>query len=459
MIVNLEDAGFVVGFTSMYHCYASGFPKAGNISKMVDKRGGVSLGWFIDYILDIAKQRGISKKELTGLFPSKNGNATGWLWNKEHTQSITVEQYNKIKAFLDLPFDTIESAEREIVGKKQSGLGSGKTYAFTDGNKGNEVDITIPSTAEAKALDGSYSGFQPKPALEVVLVVMKPLAEKTYVDQALANGHGVTWLDDCRVPYDNSQEDDSGQNYYRRRDMAMPENKFSVFGNDGGVIKIIPTSQGRFPANILCSDDILNDGVVSKSRESDYNWQPSDNQATSTKILQTTIKSDRHFADTGSFSRYFSLDSWWDDRIKKLPESVQKTFPFIIMPKASKAEKNKGCEGLEEKRSGITNFQPENGILYRMENGEITNTKAKTYQRNHHPTVKPIKLFSYLITLGSREGDLILDPFVGSGTSCVSAKILNRHFIGIERESEYVTIAEKRIMAEKQQMEFSLAGG
>jgi DNA modification methylase len=150
-----------------------------------------------------------------------------------------------------------------------------------------------------------------------------------------------------------------------------------------------------------------------------------------------------------SFSRYFSLDAWWDNRIKKLPESVQKTFPFLIVPKASKSEKNKGMTEQPELS------QRPSGIAYN-EHSKVHQDRQKA---NHHPTVKPLKLFFYLTILGSREGDLILDPFVGSGTSCVSAKILNRHWIGIERESEYVTIAEKRLQAEKQQLEFSLAGG
>jgi site-specific DNA-methyltransferase (adenine-specific) len=230
----------------------------------------------------------------------------------------------------------------------------------------------------------------------------------------------------------------------------------------GGVPRIngngTDNPQGRFPANLLVSDDILNDGQRLKS-SGNRQGEITDSKARSWKNQSIEGIAHIDYNDTGSFSRYFSLDSWWDDRIKKLPESVQKTFPFIIMPKASKAEKNKGCEGLEEKRSGITNFQPENGILYRMENGEITNTKAKTYQRNHHPTVKPIKLFSYLITLGSREGDLILDPFCGSGTSAVACKALNRHYVCIERESEYVAIAEARIKAEHSQPELALAGG
>ena len=69
----------------------------------------------------------------------------------------------------------------------------------------------------------------------------------------------------------------------------------------------------------------------------------------------------------------------------------------------------------------------------------------KRKKGNFHPTVKPIKLMSYLITLGSREGDIILDPFVGSGTTCISANILNRKWIGIEINNEYCKIASARL--------------
>ena len=62
-----------------------------------------------------------------------------------------------------------------------------------------------------------------------------------------------------------------------------------------------------------------------------------------------------------------------------------------------------------------------------------------------HPTVKPIRLFSYLITLGSRDGDLVLDPFLGSGTTGIACKLLDRDFIGCEINKEYFEIAQKRI--------------
>ena len=78
--------------------------------------------------------------------------------------------------------------------------------------------------------------------------------------------------------------------------------------------------------------------------------------------------------------------------------------------------------------------------------GELEITEVENKARaNFHPTVKPIKLMSYLITMGSRENDLILDPFCGSGTTCIAAYQLNRRFIGIEKEKEYVEIANKRL--------------
>ncbi|KKL13140.1 hypothetical protein LCGC14_2528710, partial [marine sediment metagenome] len=68
-----------------------------------------------------------------------------------------------------------------------------------------DFDITTSSTPQAKVLDGSYGGFQPKPAVEVIIVAMKPLSEKTFVDQALKNRKGITWLDNGRMPYDGEK--------------------------------------------------------------------------------------------------------------------------------------------------------------------------------------------------------------------------------------------------------------
>ncbi len=62
-----------------------------------------------------------------------------------------------------------------------------------------------------------------------------------------------------------------------------------------------------------------------------------------------------------------------------------------------------------------------------------------------HPTQKPEKLIAKLILAGSNKGDLVFDPFLGSGTSSVVAKKLDRKFVGIELDRFYACIAEKRL--------------
>jgi len=122
MIVNLEDAGFDVGFTSIYWAYATGFPKAGNVSKLVDKRLG-------------------AEREVVGI--------------KKHSAGFDEALENKV-GFLQDP------ANRN------------NTKCFGYGDE----SLTTPATPEAKALDGSFSGWQPKPAVEVILCVQKPYTDK-----------------------------------------------------------------------------------------------------------------------------------------------------------------------------------------------------------------------------------------------------------------------------------------
>lgn len=293
---------------------------------------------------------------------------------------------------------------------------------------------------EAKNLDGSYVGYQPKPAVEVVLVAMKPITEKTTLEQAMKNGKGVTWLDDCRIPY-NLESDDPriGKNYSHNASADYKPGQTK--NNNNGELQTLHNEDGRFAANLIVQDDVLNDGVKrSKGKHTDSGsasggiWQES-----------TGKPAGRTYGDEGSFSRFYDLDSWWKSQIHKLPESVQKTFPFMIVAKASKAEKNKGLEHLPKKKSSS---MPGRRNAEDMSNSKIDHDvtgRFVTEKQNVHPTVKPIELMSYLITLGSRENDVVVDPFVGSGTTCIAAKMLDRKYIGIEKEKDYAIIAKARV--------------
>ena len=77
-------------------------------------------------------------------------------------------------------------------------------------------------------------------------------------------------------------------------------------------------------------------------------------------------------------------------------------------------------------------------------------------ENTDHPTQKPEKLFAKLVLASSNCGDMILDTFVGVGTSSVVAKKLGRHFVGIEIEAEYCALAEKRL--EISETDFSIQG-
>ena len=90
-------------------------------------------------------------------------------------------------------------------------------------------------------------------------------------------------------------------------------------------------------------------------------------------------------------------------------------------------------------------------IIYIREKGVKIKGVSRLFTHNcgknkdGHPTEKPLEIIEKLILVASSEGDLIFDPFMGSGTTAVACKELNRNFIGCEIESKYCEIAEKRL--------------
>lgn len=87
-------------------------------------------------------------------------------------------------------------------------------------------------------------------------------------------------------------------------------------------------------------------------------------------------------------------------------------------------------------------------------NGHCRNTVLRypSGDSKIHPTAKPLDLFRELMLMSSNEGDLVLDPFMGSGTTAVAAIRDNRKFVGFELNKEYYERANKRIKAEQAQL-------
>ncbi|MDR0942316.1 MAG: site-specific DNA-methyltransferase [Holosporales bacterium] len=75
----------------------------------------------------------------------------------------------------------------------------------------------------------------------------------------------------------------------------------------------------------------------------------------------------------------------------------------------------------------------------------VLKVKADKNDRGLHSTQKPLKLMECLISLVTKKGQIVLDPFAGSGTTCVAAKCLDRRYIGIEIDEKIFNIAKKRL--------------
>ncbi|MFN0202466.1 MAG: DNA-methyltransferase [Bacteroidia bacterium] len=76
---------------------------------------------------------------------------------------------------------------------------------------------------------------------------------------------------------------------------------------------------------------------------------------------------------------------------------------------------------------------------------EIPYLNPKAKERAGYPTQKPVLLLNRILEIASNEGDVVLDPFCGSGTTCVSAKLLKRNYIGIDISQEAVNLANERL--------------
>jgi site-specific DNA-methyltransferase (adenine-specific) len=483
-VMSMRFAGFEVRDCIQW-LYGSGFPKSHNISKALDKQGGESLDWFIEYILEFAKDKGISKKELTMLFPSKNGNPTGWLWNKQNNQSITLEQYNKIKDYLNLPFENIEEAKREVIGKGKAGLTKGDISNFRGET---EFDITAPSTDAAKLWEGWGTAL--KPANEPIVLARKPLEKGLSIaENILKWGVGGINIDASRIGLPK----DDPQVKLREGKTIHAKGINEVYSN--GVGKIDGdyfNPEGRFPANIILThheyceckgtkkvkanfgnrnfDDFIGKEIENNVYGKGYKREaPKLNQ--DENGMEEMEDWDCHedcpirildeqsgLSKTGDIKTYKQKNI--DSYNGSMPTIREVNFKgdkggasrFFYVAKASKAERNKGLDEFEDKQTtggggGVGDYIDD----VNSSSGKYGSEKAPN--KNFHPTVKPIKLMQYLVKMITPPNGIVLDPFCGSGTTGVACKLDGFQFVGLEQDLEYAKIAEARIKNTKVEIE------
>lgn len=400
----LENAGFDLR-DRINHLFSSGFPKSRNISKAIDARLG-------------ATRNVIGQRTLTG-----------------NAAQTTQEK--------------------------------GGTYASnTDsiGVPGKVVDITAPGSHEAEQWDDWGTAL--KPAAEDWWLIRKPF-KGTIEACVLANGCGAINVGGCRII---TSENLNGGAYCR--DSGRDWSAFRLPSTG----KVFEQPRGRWPAHLLFSHAPGCKRVGERKVKAAPPW--GDNRGPST--FAGTETSPVHHAEEDGTETVETWECVKGCPVKLLDEQggvscshdanikpshagmgygggggssriiagdagpVSRYFtqfpadPFFYQAKPSRAERERGCERMAEETVGDGRDKPIDNPYQR----------GKTQRRNVHTTVKSVELMRWLCRLVTQPNGVVLDCFMGSGSTGVAALKEGFRFIGVEREPQYVEIAKARIVGD-----------
>lgn len=293
--------------------------------------------------------------------------------------------------------------------ENSKGLGA---YGIGAKQKNTEIDVVAPTSNLAKEWEGWGTGL--KPAMELITVARKPIKEKTIAENVVVHGTGAINIDECRV--DGSPRTTS--------DIQWSSN--AIYGernHDRGARSYL-TTEGRWPANVIHdgSEEVMKLFPTTKKSASVKGTEPS-------KVTNGIY---------GEFAERVPFESYGDEG---------SAARFFYCPKASTSDREEGLEDFEPKHTAASEFRPNH--MVKAENGESGSAYGRfTKRKNIHATVKPTDLMAYLCRLVTPKGGLVLDPFMGSGSTGKACMREGFKFVGIDMEQDYVDIAEARIKFE-----------
>jgi len=295
--------------------------------------------------------------------------------------------------------DKASGATRNVVGVGKSGKNRNVLNAANYPDTfGGDYEITEAATQEAKQWEGWGTAL--KPAHEPIVVARKAV-NGTIAQNVMTWGTGGINIDGCRVRREDGDDSVAGS-----RTATFGTQETVSGGNGTGGWE--QNDAGRFPANFIHdgSDEVLQlfpnskAGKPQEKRGTGGIWGKGDGHS---------IPVGPSYGDDGSAARFF------------------------YCAKPSTAERNAGLDGLQKKKAD-TRSDVAAGMW---------KDKNAAHQ-NHHPTVKPITLMRYLIKLVVPPNGIVLDPFLGSGTTGVAAIQENINWLGFEMNPEYADIARRR---------------
>ena len=295
-----------------------------------------------------------------------------------------------------------------------------------DYKKGRMFSSEIENDNTNQLIENEWEGWGTalKPAHEPIVMARKPI-KGTVAQNVLEHGVGGLNIDGCRVQYQNGFENEFSETYLKSGH-SKEDDGGDVLNISGGKRNgVYVNTEGRFPANIILDEEagkILDQqsGTTKSNKRSPKNNKKTEGTLTYTPP-QAIYNDNNTHADEGGASRFF------------------------YCPKVSKKERDEGLQGEEKIIKGRDEGQDKTSIAYKARPSE---------RKNIHPTVKPSALMEYLIRLVTPKGGVVLDPFMGSGSTGKACAREGMSFVGIEMDDEYIDIAKQRVEYEYDKRKF-----
>ena len=345
-----------------------------------------------------------------------------WLYGSGFPKSLDVSK----------AIDKAAGAEREIVGRKTgrsatpvSDMRGGKMHALGPIAGGFDASaITAPATDAAREWSGWGTAL--KPAWEPIIVARKPLVG-TVAANVTRYGTGAINIDGCRVASTNKTPPPAAGYGRKITDVAYGiagDPNFNTTGTDSH-------PNARWPANVMHDGS---DEVVAGFP--------------TTGPAQASMRGDR----TGVVT-----DWGGPNTLRGHNDAGGSAARFFYCAKASRTDRDEGCDHLpgyqghevvqrKEGSAGLNSPRAGAGrtITDVREFGGAQHTADVQLAKNFHPTVKPTDLMRYLARLVTPPDGLLLDPFMGSGSTGKGALLEGFRFVGIDLDPAHVAIAEAR---------------
>ena len=251
---------------------------------------------------------------------------------------------------------------------------------------------------------GDGWGTALKPAHEPMVLARKPLSEKSIANNVIKHGTGAINIDACRiegeVKHPKTMPDFRDQGEQSKAAIGVDKLSFGQTSNAKrkqlSDLDLLDNQRGRWPSNIMHDGSEQVQEIFPTTISTEVSRQRTHKGIWTAGELADTEQFMPAYGDHGNASRYF------------------------YCAKTSK----------DERKFGL----------------------GADIKANTHPTVKPVELMRYLVRLVTPKGGLVLDPFMGSGSTGMGAREEDFSFIGIEKESEYYEIAKARIKNVKPQL-------